>query len=125
VRVGLTRSDVGGYAHHIGWDKRSAEEITVEKQQQAIAKVVSLYVCPSPECGNYYGASSMGDLSAAENRRSSLQNLAEEDPSNWGAVKSHRDECPDCRARDVTTHRELVAVTVPVTMLEAIVTDCG
>jgi hypothetical protein len=59
-----------------------------------------LYICPTPGCGNYYGSSSMPDLS--RERKYSITHR----PSGT------RDECPDCKAEGRTVRRELREVVV-------------
>lgn len=58
---------------------------------------ITIWVCPN--CNNWAGSSSIGDISKQANHRSSLQNLADEDPKKWGQVTGHRDICQHCKAK--------------------------
>lgn len=72
---------------------------------------VSLYICPTKGCGNYYGSSGMPDMEQAmtgvrtENRH--------EYERVHGTPWSHnRAECPDCRDRGIKVQRKLVTVQI-------------
>jgi hypothetical protein len=77
-----------------------------------MVKEIRVYVCPTPDCANFYGSSSMGDLTQKLNHRTSMRNLANEDPSEWGKVTGSRAECPYCRDRGIKVERELHVLTV-------------
>lgn len=72
--------------------------------------LVGFYLCPTPGCGNYYGSSSMVDLS----KEVALGRPEDHVPANNpGRIARHtRAECPDCRARGQRVERVLVATHV-------------
>lgn len=51
--------------------------------------VIRVYVCPNPECGNYYGTSTMGHLEHEPN-------IAGGGSPRPGSVTSYRNRCPAC-----------------------------
>lgn len=60
---------------------------------------MNIYI--GPECGAYYGSSSMPNLATSENRHPTTNE-----------VIGTRDECPDCKARGKVVRRELREVVV-------------
>ncbi len=67
---------------------------------------VKLWVCPTDGCTNYYGSSSMGDLTEV---------VAKVDNNFTPRPKeSHhtRAQCPDCRTNGIRVERELLTITI-------------
>jgi hypothetical protein len=69
--------------------------------------MVLIYVCPTEGCNNYYGASSMPDLSK-EKVFPSTANGGMHVPARFT-----RDECPDCRQNGKSVKRLRKAVIIP------------
>lgn len=68
---------------------------------------ISIYVCPTDGCTNYYGSSSMGDMSEVVAKVGA--NFEPRGPSAWHA----RAACPDCRTKGIMIDRELVTMVIP------------
>lgn len=79
----------------VGIDERSGPSENVE--------IVALYVCPNPECGNYFGSSTMGDLEKEIV-------MAPSHARDAGQIRKYRSECPDCK----TPRKKRLARLVPV-----------
>jgi hypothetical protein len=60
-----------------------------------------VYVCPNPDCGSYYGSSSMPPLETQENRS----------PIGGSHVTGTRDQCPTCRTPREKRYAQLVPKT--------------
>jgi hypothetical protein len=63
----------------------------------------TIWICPTPGCGNYYAASNAGDLAESYNL------------NHNGQRSFNRAECPDCRIRGTQVQRVAVDIrpTVP------------
>jgi hypothetical protein len=61
-----------------------------------VEEVIEVYVCPA--CGNYYGASGMGNLAE-------MANIAPVGHKQAGGIVSYRDQCPHCDAPKVRRQR--------------------
>jgi hypothetical protein len=55
---------------------------------------VTVWTCPTPGCGNYYGSSSAGDLFESFNQDAQ------------GRPTFPRSRCPDCRQRGLDVDRQ-------------------
>lgn len=82
--------------------------------------VVSLYVCPTPGCGNFYGSKSMPDLAAAKVEPPVDNKAAWLESHPGDPVKFMRAECPDCRQRGHRVERVLYTQTIVVPVPGAI-----
>lgn len=71
------------------------DEIEEAPDLGKVPNSIVVYACPS--CGNWYGSNLTPDLSQVVNRRTSMRNAADEDPSRWGEVTGTRIECGHCR----------------------------
>jgi hypothetical protein len=69
------------------------EEMRMEKTTKQIA----VYICPTPDCGNYYGTSLMPDLTK-EFSGVKLDDAGSLEAKGQSRYKQSRAECPDCRA---------------------------
>jgi hypothetical protein len=58
----------------------------------------TIWICPTPGCGNYYAASSAGDLAESYNLDKN------------GQRTFRRADCPDCRIRGRTVTRVAVDI---------------
>jgi hypothetical protein len=79
-------------------------------------KKIELYVCPTPDCPSYYGATGMPDLSVVN------QHLTDLNYSPHPASTHHsRAQCPVCREAGKSVERVLVevVVAVPVELVSA------
>ncbi len=66
---------------------------------------IEVLVCP--RCDTYFGSSSRASM-FQDNIRSSMRNLADEDPSNWGSVTGQKSECQRChQPRELVTYVRL------------------
>lgn len=63
--------------------------------------VVTIYVCLTDGCGNYYGSSSMGNLEKQEN-------IGAVGSGQAGQVTGHRNKCPTCGKPRVRRFARLV-----------------
>jgi len=59
-------------------------------------KMVRVYICPHPDCDDYYGATGTR-LEGMPNFESSMKHDTTSDPAN-PRITSHRIDCPTCRA---------------------------
>lgn len=66
-----------------------------------VERIVTLYVCPSKDCGNYYGSSSMGALDEQINYGHSSS-------AHAGERISSRAKCPSCGAERELRYAKLV-----------------
>jgi len=81
-------------------------------------KTVTLYVCPTPGCPDYYGDGSTADL-ANQYTGSKVENKGAE-PLHTGpdgrtlprGIKHTRANCPTCRAKGLSVERALCTTTV-------------
>lgn len=64
-------------------------------------EIIRVYVCPNPDCNNYYGTSSMGKL---ENE----PNIAPPESNKAGEVVSYRNKCPDCGENRIERYAKLI-----------------
>lgn len=71
---------------------------TTSQPSVATQTTYTLWICPQPECGNYYGTSSAGDLRKQFNQDSKAQ------------VTFPRTRCPDCTRRGIVSERVPVQV---------------
>lgn len=87
---------------------------TPDTQPKETRKVVRVYVCPTPGCGNYYGSSGMPDLSQ-EFSGPKVEDKAAYERSHGSQYRCSRAECPDCRLKGNPVQRVPldVAVMVP------------
>jgi len=74
--------------------------------------LIEVYICPTPGCGDYYGAAGMGDLGAKENLISDMCHTVKSDPFAHPEVVSTRDMCQSCRSRGVDSHRVLCSFQI-------------
>lgn len=72
---------------------------------------IRVYVCPTPGCGNYFGASGMPDLTTAMTGVRT-ENRHEYEQAHGTKWRHNRAECPDCRANGKEVQRKLVQVNV-------------
>ena len=63
---------------------------------------IAVYVCPTEGCGNYFGASGMGDM---ESQQTDVHLQQETFP---------RKRCPDCMLRGNEVNRKLVVTKINV-----------
>lgn len=88
-----------------------------------ISVEVEIWACPTPSCGNYYGASSAKgmDLNAVMNEMRVDDKAAH--VAQGGSPLTHsRGECPDCRARGFKVPRQKITLKllVPMPMPQAL-----
>lgn len=82
-------------------------------------RVIAVWMCPHPDCENYYASSSQEhlDLNGEPNYQ------ADTNHTLWGGTRvvvSHRGDCPDCkRTGRGTVKRVRVRVAVPVPAMPA------
>ncbi len=74
--------------------------------------LIALYVCPTPGCGDYYGATGMGDLGAKQNLVSDMKHTVKSDPFAHPEVVSTRATCQTCRARGMDVTRVLCSLKI-------------
>lgn len=81
--------------------------------------VIEVYLCPTPGCGSYYGASNTPDLTKeltgpkTEDRH---QIIASASRVGVAGKRHSRAECPDCRLRGV--HVDRVLRRIPLAAVE-------
>jgi hypothetical protein len=75
---------------------------------------VTMWVCPTPNCGNFYGSSHDADLTA-QFTGPKVENRGELEAVTGSPHKHNRAECPDCRQRGIKAQRvpTVVRVTLP------------
>jgi hypothetical protein len=78
-----------------------------------ITKVVELYVCPTPDCPDYYGVPGMPNLHQ-EFTGPKIEDRAALELSTGYQVRHTRAECPTCRGRGRQVERVLVRAAVEV-----------
>jgi hypothetical protein len=76
-------------------------------------KKISVYVCPSEDCTNYFGASGMPDLSQ-QWTGPKIEDRAALEASSGSGVRHTRAACPDCRARGHEVERRLMVVNIAI-----------
>ncbi len=79
-------------------------------------KQIEVYVCPTPQCGSYYGHSNMPDLGSWFTGPKTEDMGALEDATG-SKYRHSRAACPDCRrsGREVERVRVTVLIEVPET----------
>ena len=87
--------------------------VPVEEQTAPLHLKVAVYVCPTPGCGNYYGASTMGDL-GKQFTGPKVEDRAGLARATGSEMRHTRAECPDCRQRGLAVERKLVERTIQV-----------
>lgn len=87
-------------------DMRPATEYTY--------KTLRFYVCPTPDCGDYYGSGGMPDLAHAWNGQK-VEDQGERELKGQSRYNNNRQSCGSCRERGIDVQRVLleVAVNVP------------
>lgn len=75
---------------------------------------IKLFICPTPDCGNYYGSSSTPADLTQHLSGPKVENRASQQDTTGSPWTGARSDCPDCRERtgDRIT-RELVVIEVP------------
>lgn len=99
----------------------SPEEIRVLDQRtgetrggdEVTWKTILVYVCPTPECGDYYGSANMPDLSSAWNGPK-IEDQGEREMKGQSRYTNNRQSCPSCRERGIDVQRVLIQTQVPV-----------
>lgn len=81
------------------------EDIVLETTK----KKINVYVCPTPNCGNYYGVAGMPNLSR-EFTGPKVEDRAHLEEATGSQMRHTRAECPDCRANGIFVERVLVAM---------------
>lgn len=76
-------------------------------------KRIEMYVCPAPECTNYFGHTGMPDLST-EFTGPMVENKGKLEQETGSPHKHNRAECPDCRQRGLAVQRTRIVTIVPV-----------
>jgi hypothetical protein len=95
-------------------DQIRAEQETRSAPKKRNGKIVAVYVCPTPGCPDYYGASNMPALELQMNLRSDLTHTTSYDPSKALEDTTHnRAECPTCRIGGKKVDRIRVELFVP------------
>lgn len=74
--------------------------------------IIEVWVCPTPGCGDYYGAAGAGDLSQSRNLVSDMKHTVKSDPFAHPEVVSTRATCQACRARGVDVERQRVVINL-------------
>lgn len=69
-------------------------------------QLITVYVCPRPDCENYFGSSSMTNLSAEWTGHKGMNG------ERWPDKAHTRAECPDCRERGISTERQKVVFRI-------------
>lgn len=78
-----------------------------------VHKIVEVWVCPAPRCGNYYASSSQADTDlAAEMQQGRVEDRKVPLTGEYKPPKHSRAECPDCRQRGEKVERVKVRTTV-------------
>lgn len=78
---------------------------------------IEVYVCPTPGCGNYYGAKGMPvleDHHTGPKTEDRHQIPAADSRVGVMGMRHNRAECPDCRIRGTYVQRQRVTVAVEV-----------
>lgn len=91
-------------------DQRTGE---VRRGDEVTWKTIFVYVCPTPECGDYYGSGNMPDLSTSWNGPK-VEDQGEREMKGQSRYTNNRQSCPACRERGVDVQRVLIQTQVPV-----------
>jgi hypothetical protein len=75
--------------------------------------IAQLWICPTDDCANYYGASGQEGLDLT----TQMTGVKTEDRPQFASVhgtpwRHSRAQCPDCRARGLKVDRVLVSVRI-------------
>lgn len=76
-------------------------------------KTIFVYICPTPECGDYFGSGNMPDLSTSWNGPK-IEDQGERQRLTGSRYTNNRQSCPSCRQRGKDVQRVLAKVQVPV-----------
>jgi hypothetical protein len=76
-------------------------------------KKITVYVCPTPGCPDYFGSSTMGDLSQ-EFTGPMVENRAKLTEETGSPYKHSRAECPTCRIKGIKVERVPLTTTLKV-----------
>lgn len=77
------------------------------------AKEVEVYVCPEPECGNYYGTNAMPEL-GEQFTGPKLDDQSKLESVTGSRYRHSRAACPDCRMRGKSVERVRVKARVAI-----------
>lgn len=77
-------------------------------------KTITVYICPTPECGDYYGSNGMGDLSK-EFTGPKVEDKGKLEQETGSPYRHSRAECPTCR-----TERQIHVERIPITVTVAV-----
>lgn len=86
------------------------EASTQSQPEQAKSVTVSVWVCPTAGCGNYYAASGQVNLDLQQEMQDAVVEnryvpLGQPDGGKRKPPKHSRAQCPDCRARGIEVER--------------------
>lgn len=74
---------------------------------------IEVYVCPTPGCGNYYGASGIERLPLGDEFTGPrMEDKAAHEINHGSQFRHSRAACPDCRQRGVAVERALIRMEV-------------
>lgn len=78
--------------------------------------IIQFVVCPTPNCGSYFGSSGMGDMTEVVAKKGA--NFENRPPHRWHT----RASCPACRARGINVERVFVNfdIEIPAEMLSPV-----
>lgn len=66
------------------------------RNRRNVIETLVVYVCPNPQCSNYYGSSSMGRLEKQWNR------------ALKGEKTHKRSQCPNCKSERIRRYARLI-----------------
>lgn len=91
-------------------DQRTGE---MRRGDEVTWKTIYVYVCPTPDCGDYYGSGNMPDLAHCWNGPK-VEDQQDRQEKTGSRYTNNRQSCPSCRLRQIHVQRVLIKTQVPV-----------